>query len=346
MAEAAVHGVEYPHTRRVSTTTPVAQITSSSSSSKLMKKVPAKADNEVQIKPKSVPTAPQVSTAPQFSLANWVEEDMAVEFENTLQVFKLIDELEKQEVGDNFLFFKNVSGRDFHLVEEQRSLKGRRLKLCHISEIKLLIVQIPSGAHEGSIDAFDRVLVRKLIAMGVTDFEFRGIRNTEFKWQSGTGPVSREPDASYRNALFNPALRVPHFVVEVADSQSLPSVHTIADLWISRGDVLLVLTINIDRRNQTLLSEKWIPDTDITTEGRVRRRAQQSGGPTLVNLRNLEVTKDVPFILDFERVVGRSHHPPREMATIVFSQRDILFLSEIILEEMHLMNSLEIPQQA
>jgi hypothetical protein len=58
-----------------------------------------------------------VPSAPQFSLANWGAEYRAVDFKNADQVFKLIDELEKREIDDDdFLFFKNVSERDFRLV--------------------------------------------------------------------------------------------------------------------------------------------------------------------------------------------------------------------------------------
>jgi hypothetical protein len=57
------------------------------------------------------------SAAPKFSLADWGAEDKASDFENAGQVFPLDEELGNQEIDDNLLYFKNVSERDFQVVD-------------------------------------------------------------------------------------------------------------------------------------------------------------------------------------------------------------------------------------
>jgi hypothetical protein len=284
--------------------------------------ISARLDNEVRVKkPKSV------ATAPKFSLANWGAEDKAIEFESVDQVFKLIDELGKQGVGDNFLYFKNVSERDFEVLDEERPLRGRSMKLCHISDIKLLIVQIVSRPHESVNAKFVSIFERKLTNMGVkVESELDPVRAARIKWQTRTGPQSKEGDCAYARA----ESVYPHFVVETGVTETMERLRGDAALWISSRKVRFVLVIKIDRRNLKMTLEQWIPIPENPNERIPQVQADRIGKSTTINLEDFKILPNkFAFRLEFERVVGRPHNPPREKATILLSKPDLIGLAEI-----------------
>jgi hypothetical protein len=82
-------------------------------------------------------------------------------------------------------------------VEKRRSREGRRIKLCHISEIKLMIVQIPGAPHDFFIGAFNKALFAKLGKMASS--EIWETRSSLIEWPTDSGSSSKEGDNGYVN---------------------------------------------------------------------------------------------------------------------------------------------------
>jgi hypothetical protein len=92
------------------------------------------------------------------------------------------------------------------------------MKLCHVSEIKLLIVQIHGGPYESASEPFFKELFLKLTNMGVTKSNCFRASPPLIKWQARTGLSVKERDSGWRNMrhIIN-----PQFILHVGFSQSM-----------------------------------------------------------------------------------------------------------------------------
>jgi hypothetical protein len=235
-----------------------------------------------------------------------------------VKVFQLDEELGNQEIDDNFLYFKNVSERDFQVVDEKRSPRGRHMKLCYVSEIRFLIVRICTGPSEFATREFEFMFRMKFKNMGVTALELGSIGSTTIEWKTSTATVSIEGDCAYVNRNLR-SLLDPHFVEEIAVSQTMQSLHSNAALWIGSGRVNLVLLIMIDKVTLEMFMEKWIPIPESQEESSQNVRGQRIVEQTIIDLETLEIRGDVPLTLEFERVVGRPHNLPLEKDSKCFA---------------------------
>jgi hypothetical protein len=127
----------------------------------------------------------------------------------------------------------------------------------------------------------------KLKNMGVTSLELGAIGSTTIEWKTSTATISIEGDCAYvnRNMKF---LLAPHFVVEIAVSQTMQSLHSNATLWIGSGRVNLVLLIMIDRITLEMFMEKWIPIPESQEESSQKVQGQRIGEQTIINLETLK----------------------------------------------------------
>lgn len=228
-------------------------------------------------------------------------------------VLDQVAKLARGDNGDQYVSFRGVGVKEFERIEARRLELGRGVTFSYFPDMESLLVKLPTKAHERAHNSFGTMLaMSKVGPMGMHLSEFMGQGATKYVGEDGS---SKESDSSWVNADVRPNEGDwPHFVIEAGMSESLQRLRADARWWIehSKGQVGIVLVIQITPGSKTINLEKWIPGPRPSTRSSSRVSAaafpMQTAAISIVQSRTPSVNGG-PLILEFERVFGR---PPQQ----------------------------------
>ena len=241
----------------------------------------------------------------------------------------LSEKLSVGETTDQYLVFWPITVKELDKIDNQRYEVGKGIRLTHCADIGILIIKVPTTAHEVVSQSFAHEIVAQAIGMGVPRRERTPLGATRFKGTS----TSKEADGGFKPSTLRPhKLDWPTLVLEVGVSESLPKLRNDARWWLSNsGDrVNIVLIFHINEGTKTMLIERWetIPATATAT-------ATATGGPVTrsrrppaqIPTRMQAITIDqnnitgTPLTLHFHQVFLRQPNPPEQ--DLVFTAQDL-----------------------
>lgn len=189
----------------------------------------------------------------------------------------------------------------------------------YLPQHEALIIKMKGGPHETAHGEFNRQLIHKLTLMGSADdgLEPIGAKTINATYRS------KEADLAYRplNLPSGRSNMWPTLALESGYTDSQGTLHDNAQFWLSSsgGDVKIVITLDIDRRNKHFNVRLYNREPDGTiNEQRVTvsqqfgaQNASVSHAPLIVSFQNLFLRdptgneRDIEFGVDDMRRLAR-----------------------------------------
>lgn len=151
--------------------------------------------------------------------------------------------------------------------------------LLNVYTYKKLMIS-PGGPHEMMAGRFGEAFLQARLSQGIGLSQLIPYRAKLYRLTRGIG---KEPDDS-----FVPATRetddYPSFVVEIGASESLNKLRQDARLWLTKTNdwARLVLIIKINKRDSTLVFERWQRVPRPPSHPGPRTRSQDAYGPRCI----------------------------------------------------------------
>ncbi|PYI01623.1 hypothetical protein BO78DRAFT_273661, partial [Aspergillus sclerotiicarbonarius CBS 121057] len=248
-----------------------------------------------------------------------VQEYPPIPFSNLRSLKRTIEaKLHSIEEGDEnvHISVNNVTAADLDSIEKYRDRNRPSLRLTFFDDISTLIIKCPSKMHDKACGNLGSAIFVKLTGMGVSDYnEFYSLLSGRHE----TPSWRKEGDGAWKNLDLRPSDDAwPHLVIEAGLAESLPRLRVDAKWWIenSKGEVQIVLIIQIKKQARRVLIEKYIPTkpssgpmTRSRTAGR-RIITQRVSEISIDHSTNPPVVQGAPLVLEFQRVIGRAPQPP------------------------------------
>jgi len=278
-----------------------------------------------------------VLMAPESSPVDGLEESRVIHY-STLQAFtaavrQLKNNLDHGRTRNQYLIVRDVD-KDIMKQIEDREYKGVRYE-WH-GDLELLIVKVPTRAHETAAGVFIREITVVAALMGVPLIESQPLGAG--KCTAPGGSPSKEPDWSMINANIRPNPDdFPAIVIEVGFSESLRKLRNDARLWfsMSNNDVEIVILIAVRAANNQVIIEKWTVGPLPAGRRRNRHtpsqlpRAEQEITITRTPPNTFAITSGAaPLILEFNRLFLRP--PVGGEHDIVYTQAQLVDIAAAI----------------
>jgi hypothetical protein len=245
------------------------------------------------------------------------------------------DKFENGSSDQQYLIFKYVSSGDFVKIDDARHKIGK-IRMTYYSDLHLLIVKIPSAAHEAAASNIGNEVLVELRVMGIGRYEFWSVNSQ--RYQAVTS--SNEADIAYKPSSFRRGETAwPTLVFEVGVSESPRGLRFDARWWLreSGGDVKIVILIHIHRGQKRLHIEKWElapAPPPLPTRANPNPAPPALRPPIPTKTREITIvpvtitpntvagppfnTTGAPLTLEFHKLLLRPANPPRE-ADIIFT---------------------------
>lgn len=156
------------------------------------------------------------------------------------------------------LTVRGISWEDFAKIEQERDASGRKFRLFHFADSKLLIITVPTFPHETLHRRLDDIIFSQALQMGLGD-EWQCQGATTFRPTNGAG-AGGEGDSSRRPRSQRPLPRDwPTLVIEAGMSQTLNGLRDKMRWWFraSNHAVKIVLLAKLEQHQQRVILEKW-----------------------------------------------------------------------------------------
>ena len=169
------------------------------------------------------------------------------------------EKLRKGDSEQQYLIFARVRVNDLPKIDAARNSMGKHIRLTHYTDTDMLIVKLPTAAHESAHSNLAKRVVIALTRMGtpgLVEDEFYSVGATTYHGRNS----SKEGDSSYKPLTARPRdTDWPTIVLESGYSESLRHLRCVARWWLteSRGDVRIVILISIKPAQSKLQVEKW-----------------------------------------------------------------------------------------
>lgn len=235
----------------------------------------------------------------------------------------------------NYISFGEVTPMKFQEIQKYRENAGLHLRFTYFPDIATLIIKIPTKEHDQSHAQLFQCIDRRLTLMGVDYREFAAMATTTTKSSEqrvGQRPSSKEGDSTAINKKIRKAGEDwPVFVIESGVSESLARLRADARWWIenSKGQVLMVLIIKIERNNRSARIIKYIPQavpalrsTRSNQAGLLRMEPSEVADIQINQSLSPSVVTGAPLTLEFEKLVGRPKITPQE-SDVIFTASDL-----------------------
>lgn len=182
-----------------------------------------------------------------------------------------------------------------------------------------LVLKMKTGAHEAAHKSFDKLLNEKLAFMNLADRKLLGVGSKTVHASSR----SKEADQAYR-PLDLPSGRTvdwPTLAMESGYTESAETLRNNAIWWLtaSAGDVKIVVTIDINKRNRQVSFTKH---DHLNDDGSIQEQ--------LVTVTPAGVS-GCPMVLAFDRLLLT--HPTAAESDIEFTRADFEYMAESIWRE-------------
>ncbi|OOF95831.1 hypothetical protein ASPCADRAFT_405533 [Aspergillus carbonarius ITEM 5010] len=242
-------------------------------------------------------------------------------FTNLTDVNKAIrTKVEKLQAKDvtQYISYKHVSPQKFTWIDEHRDQLECKVRFAYYPDISTMIIKIPTREHEITHTNIGETVTIQIRNMGIPRDEYLALGATIY-----VGPTAskKESDAAW----INPTLRPKHddwpfLVMEVGVSESLSRLRQDVAWWISnsRGQVRIVLLIQVTRSSKRIVLEKYIPKEAVYPRTRARAALPPVYVPDLVSTTTVNHGVSPPvvtggrMVLEFEKVIGRPPIAPEE----------------------------------
>ena len=181
-----------------------------------------------------------------------------------------------------------------------------------------LVLKMKTGAHEAAHSAFDKLLIEKLAFMKLADRKLLGVGAKTIHATSR----SKEADQTYRplDLPHGRTIDWPTLVIESGYIASAETPRNNASWWLtaSAGDVKVVVTIDIDKRNRQVSFRKHyrLGDDSLHEQLVSVTPADVSGSPMVFAFHHLFLT-----------------HPTADESDIEFTRADFEYMAESIWKE-------------
>ncbi|KAK0656744.1 hypothetical protein B0T16DRAFT_317884 [Cercophora newfieldiana] len=237
-------------------------------------------------------SAPAIPTSVELTQEN---DPLIVRFTNVQDLFDAIN----CTIGD-FLTVTNVSPSQFTEIEREREKRRRKFRFRRYdSKSRILIITIPTKLHEalhlGLYIRYDRQLVRN-----GREEDWTGIGSATFRAEQGhPGGDGGEGDSTGGPKPERQGIgEWPTLVIEAGDSESLGELQNDMRWWFrtSNHDVKIVILAKFDRRQHSILLEKWeeeiSPPQGAITRSQAAAISQQNGVLEPVKRQLITITRD------------------------------------------------------
>ncbi|CAK7204179.1 hypothetical protein SEUCBS139899_006933 [Sporothrix eucalyptigena] len=173
-----------------------------------------------------------------------------------------------------------VSADDFQALKDERDERGRKFRFFFLREANIVIVTIPTGAHEQMHVTLSYDLDRAMTRMGVEN---------EWEWTAAEAYTTSNGSEVEGDATGGPTSpgglnEWPTLVIESGYSQSIQSLRNKAMWWFHQSGhrMKVVLLIKMNIRNSSIHIEKWTERAAARLPGarttRLSARTGQAGG--------------------------------------------------------------------
>ena len=213
-----------------------------------------------------------------------------------------------------------------NLIEE-RGYEGVRYEWHE--DLQLLIVKVPTKAHEAASQEFGTSITDAVAVMGLSPLERRVLGAGRF--HVPLGAPRKEPDWSMKTRIVRPNPDdFPTIVVEAGFSESLAKLRNDARLWfsISNNAIQIVILIAVRAARRETIIEKW-----IVAPGQPPQvpQAVQSITITETAPNTYAITAGTaPLIPEFNKLFLRQ--PVGQEQDIVYTQTKLLLVAEAIFD--------------
>ena len=136
---------------------------------------------------------------------------------------------------------------------------SRGLKFSFQPESELLIIKMPSGAHEIPHLILVEDFLIAFRALGISRSGYSWIGGSRYQGRGPASPRSKEGDQAFLPAGRTYLANFPSVVVEVGVSESMPMLRRDAAFWLthSANECRLVVIISVNRSSRYMVYELW-----------------------------------------------------------------------------------------
>jgi len=254
-------------------------------------------------------------------------------FSQALQELKTA--LDDGKTTNQFLIVKGVDEKIMNLIEEY-GYKEVRYEWHEV--LQLLIVKVPTGAHEAASQEFGALVIAAVTLMGLNQLERRVLGATKFHAPSGA--PRKEPDWSMKTKIVRPNPQdFPTIVLEVGFSETLAKLRCDARLWfsISSNTIQIVILIAIKVAAREIIFEKWtvgaVPANRRTTRHTPAQLPQAEQAITISETapNTYAITAGMaPLTLEFDKLFLRQ--PVGQEHDIDFTQAELFNIAQAVFD--------------
>jgi hypothetical protein len=246
------------------------------------------------------------------------------------RIESLAKDLAAGRTTEQYLVIRDVTKDHLAQIDDESTGIGRSRK-THYADTNLLIIKVPTLAHESAHLSLSDEVNEKLRGMGIPKRSLCGFGHTTYYGSSS----SKEGDSTYKPRCRTRKDDWPVLVVEAAVSETLARLRIDADWWLtnSNGEVKVVVIISIREVQKSIQIEKWC--LQLRTPAAPATRAN---APISTKIQELTITQpppiptppgDVatyavtgaPLILEFEKLLLRA--PVLPEGDVIFTAEDL-----------------------
>ncbi|KAH8812644.1 hypothetical protein F5884DRAFT_314392 [Xylogone sp. PMI_703] len=174
-----------------------------------------------------------------------------------------------------------VSPYEYNKIVRKRVPDTERYRVSlYIEQARLMIITIPTAAHEEIHKGLDDIIHREAIIMGLFS-ECKAVGSTRYQRTVGANQFTRgEGDSARKPASLRPRpTDFPTIVIEAGYTQSLPSLRQKARWWFatSSHDVKVVILAKVDTTRDEMIIEQW-REVVVPRSGATMTRASAAAG--------------------------------------------------------------------
>lgn len=176
----------------------------------------------------------------------------------------------------------DVSADAYNRIDEERGIRGRKVRFFFLADKRQLRVTVPSGRHESTHSNLFGALWGDMKA---TPSLPRWLSQAATAFPGPDGKSAKEADSAGRpggNDTTGGELGWPSLVIECGGSQSMRSLHMAMRWWFWASDhhVTIVLVAKLHRSSHTMAIEKFAEElVDIARPGATTTRSSARFGP-------------------------------------------------------------------